>query len=98
MLHCLRLKEGHRFRETYNRLRYLAEIRGVLGLDRDELLDYSTIYKAFDRLKMWVWRRCCAFPRSNTPSLVTRRLTAQSLTDGQPRRVTASDPPVPCRR
>src|SRR6056297_631664 len=34
----------------------MAEIRDVLDLDRDELPDYSTIYKSFDRLKMWVWR------------------------------------------
>ena len=31
----------------------MAEIRNVLGLDRDDLPDYSTIYKSFDRLKMW---------------------------------------------
>jgi len=34
----------------------MAEIRDVLSLDRDDLPDYSTIYKSFDRLKMWVWR------------------------------------------
>ena len=34
----------------------MAEIRNVLGLDRDDLPDYSTIYKSFDRLKMWAWR------------------------------------------
>ena len=33
----------------------MAEIRDELGLDRDDLPDYSTIYKSFDRLKMWVW-------------------------------------------
>ncbi|ELY85750.1 ISH9-type transposase [Natrinema altunense JCM 12890] len=32
----------------------MSEIRDVLGLDRDELPDYSTIYKSFDRLEMWV--------------------------------------------
>ncbi|MBP1953335.1 IS5 family transposase [Halarchaeum rubridurum] len=32
----------------------MAEIRNVLKLDRDDLPDYSTIYKSFDRLKM-----CC---------------------------------------
>lgn len=55
VLHCFRLEEGHSSRETPNRLEYMAEIRDVLGLDRDELPDYSTIYKSFDRLKMWVW-------------------------------------------
>ncbi|GGI95191.1 hypothetical protein GCM10008995_01670 [Halobellus salinus] len=56
VLHCFRLEEGHSYRETPNRLKYMAEIRDALGLDRDDLPDYSTIYKSFDRLKMWVWR------------------------------------------
>ena len=56
VLHCFRLEEGHSYRETPNRLKYLTEIRDALGLDRDDLPDYSTIYKSFDRLKMWVWR------------------------------------------
>ncbi|WP_254544884.1 IS5 family transposase [Halomarina pelagica] len=56
VLHCFRLEEDHSFRETENRLKYMAEIREVLELDRDELPDYTTIYKSFDRLKMWVWR------------------------------------------
>jgi IS5 family transposase len=34
----------------------MAEIRDALGLDWDDLPDYSTIYRSFDRLKMWVWR------------------------------------------
>ena len=56
VLHCIRLEEGHSYRETPNRLKYMTEIRDVLGLDQDDLPDYSTIYKSFDRLKMWVWR------------------------------------------
>jgi len=56
VLHCLRLEDGHSYRETPNRLKYMAEIRDALGLDPDDLPDYSTIYKSFDRLKMWVWR------------------------------------------
>jgi IS5 family transposase len=56
VLHCFRLEEGHSYRETPNRLKYLTEVRDALGLDRDDLPDYSTIYKSFDRLKMWVWR------------------------------------------
>ncbi|WP_435130341.1 IS5 family transposase [Halobaculum sp. D14] len=56
VLHCLRLEDGHSYRETPNRLKYMAEIRNVLELDRDDLPDYSTIYKSFDRLEMWVWR------------------------------------------
>jgi len=56
VLHCFRLEEGHSYRETPNRLEYIAEICGALNLDQDESPDYTTIYKSFDRLKMWVWR------------------------------------------
>ena len=56
VLHCFRLQKGHSYRETPNRLKYMDEVRDALGLDRDDLPDYSTIYKSFDRLKMWVWR------------------------------------------
>lgn len=35
-------------------MNYLAGVRGSLGLDRDDPPDYSTIYKSFDWLKMWV--------------------------------------------
>ena len=54
VLHCFRLEEGHSYRETPNRLNYMTEVRDALGLDRNDLPDYSTIYKSFDRLKMWV--------------------------------------------
>ena len=56
VLHCFRLEEGHSYRETPNRLEYMAEIGNALDLDQDDLLDYTTIYKSFDWLKMWVWR------------------------------------------
>ena len=56
VLHCIRIEEGHSYRETPNRLKYMTDIRDVLGLGRDDLPDHSTIYKSFDRLKMWVWR------------------------------------------
>ena len=54
VLHCLRLEDNHSYRETPNRLKYMAEIRDTFGLDRDDLPEYSTIYKLFDRLNMWV--------------------------------------------
>ena len=50
----------HSYRETPNRLKYMAEIRDALGLDRDDLPDYSTIYKSFDRLKCGCGGGCCA--------------------------------------
>jgi IS5 family transposase len=56
VLHCFRLEDGHSYRETPNRLEYMTEICDVLGLDPDDLPDYTTIYKSFDRLEMWVWR------------------------------------------
>ena len=56
VLHCFRVEETHSYRETPNRLEYMAEHRELLDLDQDELPDYTTIYKSFDRLKMWVWR------------------------------------------
>jgi IS5 family transposase len=34
----------------------MTEIRDALDLDRDGLPAHTTIYKSFDRLKMWVWR------------------------------------------
>ena len=56
MLHCFRLEDDHSYRETPNRLEYMAEVRDALNLDRDDLPDHTTIHKSFDRLKMWVWR------------------------------------------
>ncbi|WP_233565439.1 IS5 family transposase [Halorubrum sp. Atlit-26R] len=56
VLHCFRLEENHSYRETPNRLEYMAEVRDALDLDQDPLPDYTTLYKSFDRLKMWVWR------------------------------------------
>jgi IS5 family transposase len=56
VLHCLRLEDGHSYRETPNRLKCMTEICDALGIDPDDLPDYSTIYKSFDRLEMWVWR------------------------------------------
>ncbi|SNR61244.1 Transposase domain [Halorubrum vacuolatum] len=56
VLHCFRVEDGHSYRETSNRLKYMAEVRDALDLDRDDIPDHTTIYKSFDRLKMWVWR------------------------------------------
>jgi len=82
VLHCLRLEDGHSYRETPNRLKYMAEIRDALGLDPDDLPDYSTIYKSFDRLKMWVWRALLRVSRSSStrsPNTL-RSTTARSST------------------
>jgi len=91
VLHCFRLEDSHSYRETPNRLKYMSEVRNVLGLDRDDLPDYSTIYKSFDRLKMWGGGRCCAFPRSSTRSLATPLSTARSSIGDVRRRTFASE-------
>ena len=56
VLHCFRLEDGHSYRETPNRLECMTEICDALGLDPDDLPDFTTLYKSFDRLKIWVWR------------------------------------------
>lgn len=63
VIHCIRLEEQHTYRETANRLRYMSDIRAALGLDDEGVPEFTTIYKAFDRFEMWVWRallRCSA--------------------------------------
>lgn len=50
VLHCFRLEDGHSYRETPNRLKYMAE--DALNFDRDDLPDHTTLYKSFDRLKI----------------------------------------------
>ena len=56
VIHCYRLEDGHSYRETENRLRCFSELRDVLELDLDDVPDYSTIYKSFDRFSMGRWR------------------------------------------
>ncbi len=56
VLHCFRVEDEHSYRETPNRLEYMAEVLDIPDLDQDDLPDHTTIYKSFDRLKMWVWR------------------------------------------
>ena len=34
-------------------MKYITKIRDVLGLDRDELPELTTIHESFDRLKIW---------------------------------------------
>lgn len=56
VIHCYRIEDEHSYRKTENRLEYLTKIREALDLDRGDVPEYTTIYKSFDRLKMWVWR------------------------------------------
>jgi IS5 family transposase len=56
VIHCYRLEDEHSYRETENRLRCFSELREILELDRNDVPDYSTIYKSFNRFNMPVWR------------------------------------------
>jgi hypothetical protein len=76
----------------------MAEVRDALDLDRDDLPDYSTIYKSFDRLKMWVWRALLRVSASSTRSLATPLSTAHSSTADVRRRTSASGPDRRYRR
>jgi len=74
VLYWFRLEDGHNYRETPNRLQYMAEVRNTLYLDRDDLLNHTTLYKSLDRLKMWLWQallRVSAqqYPRSDHAAL-----------------------------
>ena len=46
-----RLEDDHSYRETENRLRCFGELREILELDLNDVPDFSTIYKSFDRFK-----------------------------------------------
>jgi IS5 family transposase len=56
VIHCFRLEEGHSFRETENRLEYMTALLEVLDLEDENVPDFTTLNKSFDRFKMWVWR------------------------------------------
>ena len=56
VLHCYRRKEDDGYRETTNRLAWYRDLREILELELDNVPDYSTTYKTFNRFKMWVWR------------------------------------------
>jgi hypothetical protein len=49
VLHDIRLEEGHSYRETPDWLKFMTEFCDVLGLDSDDLPDFTTLYKLFDR-------------------------------------------------
>ena len=56
VIHCYRLEDDHSYRETENRLRCFSDLREILELPLNDVPDYSTIYKSFDRFEMTVWR------------------------------------------
>jgi len=67
VLHCFRLEDGHSYRKTPNRLEYVTEIRDALGLDPDDLPEFTTLYRSFDWLEMWIWRALLRTPAQQRP-------------------------------
>lgn len=55
-IHCLREREVETYRSVVDKLKVMGPIREVLGLQRAELPDPSTLCKAMDRLTMAVCR------------------------------------------
>ena len=52
VIHCFRREEGHSFRETENRLKYMTPLLEVLDLEEGDVPDFTTLNKSFDRFNM----------------------------------------------
>ena len=55
-LHCLRIYLAKPYRDALDLLSEMPQILAKIGLKKADLPDHSTLVKAFDRLKMAVWR------------------------------------------
>ena len=55
-LHCLRIYLNKSYREALDLLSEMPQILAKIGLNAANLPDHSTLVKAFDRIKMAVWR------------------------------------------
>ncbi|MDQ2052644.1 IS5 family transposase [Natronolimnohabitans sp. A-GB9] len=55
-LHCLRIYLEKSYREALDLLSEMPQILAEIGLEKADLPDHSTLVKAFDRIKMEVWR------------------------------------------
>ncbi len=55
-LHCLRIYLEKSYREALDLLNEMPQILAEIGLLKADLPDHSTLVKAFDRIKMAVWR------------------------------------------
>ena len=55
-IHCLQIEEGYTYREVVNRLQYNVEVSDALGIDPENVPEFTTIYRSFDRYVMGVWR------------------------------------------
>lgn len=68
VLNCIRINEGYGYRKTINRVSYFTEVCEVLGLDPENLPDFTTLYKSFDRLEMWVLRTLLRLSSEQLPN------------------------------
>src|SRR6056297_2137445 len=55
-LHCLRIYLAKPYRDALDLLSEMPQILAEIGLEKADLPDHSTLVKAFDRIKMAVWR------------------------------------------
>jgi len=55
-LHCLRIYLAKPYRDALDLLSEMPQILTEIGLEKADLPDHSTLVKAFDRIKMAVWR------------------------------------------
>ena len=60
------------------RSQYMTEICAALGLDPNDLPDFTTLYKSFDRLEMWIWRALLRVSAQQHPQS-GRRCTRQHV-------------------
>jgi IS5 family transposase len=68
VLHCIRIEDEYSYRELVDRVALMDAVCEVLELDPDELPKPSTLCKAFDRLKMWVWRQLLRVSAQQLPT------------------------------
>jgi len=57
VMHCIRLEDNYTYREVIDRISLMSAVCDVLELEPDDLPKPSTLCKAFDRFRMWVWRQ-----------------------------------------
>ena len=86
-LHCLRIYLEKSYREALDLLSEMPQILAEIGLNAADLLAHSTLVKAFDRIKMAVWRvllRLSAFTKAVllcSPQIAPRFWDAAALSN-----------------
>lgn len=67
-LHCIRINESYGYRKTINRVKYWDPVCKYLEIDPENPPDHSTLYKCFDRFKIWVWRTLLRLSADQLPN------------------------------